>query len=184
MTIMAASEPVHLDELDRTLIGLLRAEPHLSLAELARRAGVPRATAQSRRSRLERVGVVTGYGPDVAAERVGYGVTAFTVLEIVQGAHATTVDELRKIPEVLEVHTVTGAGDLLCRLVARSNDDLHRVLQRVTAIPTIGRSQTQIALSTQLQRAVVDLVAAGAVPRGRGQSVPGRRSASAPRSPR
>jgi len=41
---------------------------------------------------------------------------------------------------VLEVHTITGAGDMLCRVVARSNADLQRVLDRVTEFPEIVRT--------------------------------------------
>ena len=52
---------------------------------------------------------------------------------------------LAGIPEVLEVHTITGAGDLLARVVARSNDDLQRVIDRVLAHALITRSSTVIA---------------------------------------
>lgn len=165
---MAGETFVDLDDLDRRLIALLRASPRSSVSDLARGTGAPRGTVQSRLDRLERRGAVTGYGPDMAAARIGYGVTAFTTLEISQGAHDSTVASLRAIPEVLEIHTVTGIGDLLCRVIARSNDDLHRILQDVTAIPTVTRSQTQIALSTQLSRTAADLVAATVAPaRGR-----------------
>jgi DNA-binding Lrp family transcriptional regulator len=159
MTTVAVDDAVDLDDLDRRLIQLLRREPHLSVSELARRTDQPRATVHSRQARLERRRIITGYGPDVSAVRIGYGVMAFTSLEIAQGSHDETIAGLRAINEVLEVHTVTGAGDLLCRIIAKSNDDLHQVLQRITALSTVTRSQTQIALSTQLQRTAADLVA-------------------------
>ena len=63
--------------------------------------------------------------------------TAFLTLEIRQGAGATTPSPRTSpaIPEVLEAHTITGAGDMLARVVARSNADLQRVIDRVLAEP-------------------------------------------------
>ena len=68
------------------------------------------------------------YGhPDVDPAALGYEVAAFITLEIRQpGGHDPVAERLAAIPEVLEVHTITGAGDLLCRVVARSNADLQR----------------------------------------------------------
>ena len=51
---------------------------------------------------------------------------------------------------VLEVHTITGAGDMWARVVARSNTDLQRVIDRVLDTPAIVRSSTVIALATQV----------------------------------
>ena len=55
---------------------------------------------------------------------------------------------LATIPEVLEAHTITGAGDLWARVVARSNSDLQRVIDVVLQDPAIVRSSTVIALAT------------------------------------
>ena len=151
--------PAELDDLDSRVIAGLRREPQSSTSDLARTLDVARGTVQSRLAGLWRRGVITGYGPDVNAAAAGYGVVAFATLEISQGSHQVTVAALSVIPEVLEIHTVTGPGDLLCRIVARSNDNLHDTLQSIAAIPTVVRSQTHLALSTQLERTVADLIA-------------------------
>lgn len=148
-----------LDTTDRTLIAALLAQPRASVTDIARRTGVARGTVYSRLERLERAGVITGFGPDVDARRVGYDVLAFCTLEIAQGAHGETTRALAEIPEVTEVHTVTGTGDLLCRIVARSNDHLHEILLQVTATPTVRHSHTQLSLHTDHVRSVAALVA-------------------------
>ena len=61
---------------------------------------------------------------------------------------------------MLEAHTVTGPGDLWCRVVARSNADLQRVLDSVVSFPGIERSATMITLATQIEHRVLPLVAA------------------------
>ena len=73
--------------------------------------------------------------------------------------------DLAAIPEVLEVHTITGAGDLLCRVVARSNADLQRVIDRLVAQEGVGRTSTVIALATQVPHRTMPLLHA-AVGRG------------------
>ncbi|HEY3485634.1 MAG TPA: Lrp/AsnC family transcriptional regulator [Ilumatobacteraceae bacterium] len=152
-----------LDDLDRALIGLLRREPHLAVVEVARRLGVARGTAQARLTRLERDGVVEGYGPDLSRRALGYGVLAFTTLEIAQGNDTVIIAGLEGIREVLEVHAVTGPGDLLCRIVAHSNDHLREVLARILALPGINRAETHLALGTPVSRTLADVVAAGTV---------------------
>ena len=148
-----------LDDTDRVLISELRARPKSSVTDLARRAGIARGTVYSRIDRLERTGVIAGYGPDVDPRAAGFGVLGFVTLEIEQGSHAATMDHLRAVPEVLQVHTITGDGDLLCVVVATSNDHMHQILQGVTAHPAVTRSRTQLALHTDEIRSVADVVA-------------------------
>jgi DNA-binding Lrp family transcriptional regulator len=114
--------PPPVDTLDARLIALLAEEPRIGVLECARRLGVARGTVQARLDRLTRRGVVRGFGPDIAPAALGFGVTAFVTLEITQSrGHDPASAHLAAIPEVLEVHTITGSGDLLCRIVARSN---------------------------------------------------------------
>ena len=102
-----------------------------------------------------------GYGPDIEPRSAGFGVCAFTTLTIAQGAHEATLRALSEVDEVLEIHTVTGRGDLLVRIVAATNDNLHQTLQRIAAIDSVRRTETLLALHTALVRNVADLLAAG-----------------------
>jgi DNA-binding Lrp family transcriptional regulator len=127
---------------------------------------VARGTVQARLDKLVTSGVVTGWGPELSPAALGYPVTAFLTLEIRQdertgGGHDAVGDHLAAIPEVLEAHTITGAGDLMARVVARSNTDLQRVIDRVLATPAIVRSSTVIALATQVPYRVLPLAGVG-----------------------
>jgi DNA-binding Lrp family transcriptional regulator len=149
------------DELDARLIGLLRSTPNLPVVEMARRLDVARGTAQARLDRLVREGLIVGFGPDLDRGAAGFGVLAFTTLEIAQGSDGPIVAGLAEIPEVLEAHAVTGPGDLHLRIVARSNEHLHDVLQRILELPGITRTETHLALHTAIQRTLADVVARG-----------------------
>jgi DNA-binding Lrp family transcriptional regulator len=159
MTTSGPTAPV--DGLDAALIELLAAEPRVGVLEASRRLRVARGTVQARLDRMAGRGVITGYGPDVAPAALGYEVTAFITLEIRQaGGHDPVAERLAAIPEVLEAHTITGGGDLLCRVVARSNADLQRVLDAIVSTQGVVRSSTVISLATQVPYRVLPLVRA------------------------
>ncbi|WP_448318960.1 Lrp/AsnC family transcriptional regulator [Streptomyces sp. CO7] len=162
-----------IDRLDGRIIALLAHEPRLGVLEMSRRLGVARGTVQARLDRLLARGVIRGFGPDVDPAALGYPVTAFATLQIRQGSGAAVRAHLASVPEVLELHTTTGSGDMLCRLVARSNADLQRVIDLVVGFEGIVRASTAIVMENAVPLRVIPLVeqaaqlsspAAGATP--------------------
>ena len=137
-----------LDGLDARLLLLLADEPRLGVLECSRRLGVARGTVQARMDRMVRRGVLQGFPPELDLAVMGYGLTAFAVLEIAQGKRGAVAEQLAAIDEVCEVHATTGQGDLFVRVVATSNADLQRVVDDVVAVPGVLRTSTSIALST------------------------------------
>jgi len=151
------------DVLDGTLIRLFADRPRIGVLEASRRLGVARGTVQARLDKLTRTGVIVGWGPQLNHEALGYPVMAFLTLEIRQGlvdrgGHDAIAAHLAGIPEVLEAFTITGAGDMWCRVVARSNADLQRVIDSVLSDTGIVRSSTVIALATQVSYRVLPLL--------------------------
>jgi DNA-binding Lrp family transcriptional regulator len=154
---------VAIDELDARLIALLAEEPRIGVLECARRLAVARGTVQARLDKLSARGVITGYGPEVDAASLGFEVTAFVSLEIRQRyGHDAVATHLAAIPEVLEAHTITGSSDMFCRIVARSNADLQRVIDGIVAYDGILRASTTIALAQQIPYRTLPLVRSAA----------------------
>lgn len=151
-----------MDALDARILGLLTDEPRIGVLEASRRLGVARGTVQARLDKLTASGVVRSFAPSLDPAAMGYRVTAFATLEIRQGGRESVAAHLARIPEVLEVHTITGPGDLLCRIVARDNDDLQRVIDDLVSDVDIVRTSTLIALSTVVAPRVLPLVMAAA----------------------
>jgi DNA-binding Lrp family transcriptional regulator len=156
-----------IDELDARLIELLTAEPRVGMLEASRRLRVARGTVQARLDRLQARGVITGYGPEISPAALDHGVMAFVTLEIrLAGGHDSVASQLAAIAEVLEAHTITGAGDMLCRVVARTNADLQRVIDAIVEVPGVVRTSTVIALDTPVPYRALPLVRAAAGPAG------------------
>jgi DNA-binding Lrp family transcriptional regulator len=152
------------DELDAGILETFTANPRIGVLECSRRLGVARGTVQARLDRMSRDGVIEGWGPQLSPAAMGYTVTAFATLEIRQApatgpGHDAVAAHLASIPEVLEAHTITGAGDVFARIVARSNADLQRVIDRVLASDGVVRASTVIALDTQIPWRLPPLVA-------------------------
>ncbi len=160
---MSTGQDVQLDRLDARLIDLLAEEPRIGVLECSRRLGVARGTVQARLDKLVDRGVIGGFGPEISPAAIGFGVTSFVTLEISQRhGHDPVTAHLAAIPEVLEAHTITGSSDLLCRIVARSNTDLQRVIDQIVACEGIRRASTIIALAEQIPYRVLPLIRSAA----------------------
>lgn len=148
----------NLDALDRSILVALEETLRPSVAEVARRVSVARGTVHTRLDRLRAANIIRGFRADLDLSRSGFPVRAFTTVTIAQGQLDQVLAGLTDIPEVLEAHVVTGRGDLLLAVAARSNDDLHGVLQTVASIPQVSELSTQLALASPLIRTVTDLL--------------------------
>lgn len=126
--------------------------------ELARTLGVARGTVQARLDKLVARGVIASFGPVLDVRALGYRVLAFVTLDIAQGRLDDVVAHVHEIPEVLEAHAITGPGDVLCRVVARTNEDLQRVISEMLEVRGIDRTTTHIALSEQIPYDALGLV--------------------------
>lgn len=151
---MPPLEPAH-------LFDALSALTRPNVLEMSRRLGAARNTVQARLDRLQEQGAIAGYGPVVDLRSLGFPVLGFMTLEIAQGQEAPAIAVLAGIPEVLEVHKITGPGDLMCRVVARHNDHLHAVVEAVLAAPGVVRTTTSLALNSPVLRVHADANAVG-----------------------
>ncbi|MFI7042805.1 Lrp/AsnC family transcriptional regulator [Microbispora rosea] len=153
-----------LDALDSRLLTTMRANPRIGLTELARLLGVARGTVQARLDKLTARGVISDFGPTIATEQIGYPILAFASLQIAQGRLTEAVQWLTDVPEILEVYGTSGQADLLCRVAARSTPHLQEVIARILASPAIQRTDTTIALSTQIPFRIEPLLKAAVTP--------------------
>jgi Lrp/AsnC family transcriptional regulator for asnA, asnC and gidA len=151
--------PDAIDALDAQIIRLFSDNPRQSVLDASRVLSVARGTVQARLDRLARSGVIAGWGPHIEPTALGYGVRAFVSLTINQRrGHAELAEAMKAIPEILELHTVSGNSDLVALVVARSNQDLQRVLDEMTSSGDVQRSSSVIVLETIFHRRTDALV--------------------------
>lgn len=135
-----------LDSLDLKLLLELVRDPRSQIGELGELLGVARNTAQARIRRLLRAGVLRHGGRELDLAALEYDVTAFVTLEVVHRELDGVISSLRTLAQVLEVHEISGRGDVWCRVVAADTHNLQTVLRAILRIKGVIRSETVLVL--------------------------------------
>src|SRR5215207_488031 len=146
-------ESDHLNKLDGTdlkiLLELIR-DPRVQIGELSESLGIARNTAQSRVRRMLRSGVLHDGGREIDLAAVGYDVVAFVTIEVNHRELDGVVGALRLIAQVLEVHEISGRGDVWCRVAATDTHNLQAALRSILRIKGVIRTETVLALHTHI----------------------------------
>ncbi|RMH93597.1 Lrp/AsnC family transcriptional regulator [Lysobacter pythonis] len=137
---------------DQSLLSLLRENARASTAEIARRLKLSRTTVQSRIDRLERDGVITGYGVRVSDEAERGHVRAHIMVTLAPRQMPTVIAELKAIPEVRALHSVSGPSDLIAFGVASDVEAMDALTDRIGMIEGVERTTSAIILSTKFER--------------------------------
>jgi DNA-binding Lrp family transcriptional regulator len=163
------SDVPDVDATDAKLLLALAEDPRASVMALSQRLGLARNTVQARLGRLEGAGTLGPLDRRVRPESLGYRLTAYVSVQVVQRGLAEVSGALARIPEVLEVTGLSGPVDLLVEVVAVDADDLWRISERVLAIPGVQRIDTALALRRFVDHRVTPLLerAAGDLPDSR-----------------
>lgn len=148
----------HLDALDLRILVISVLQPRAGVREFARQLEVARGTVQARMNKLERLGVLVGWGPDVSPAGLGYTTKAYVRLSLAQGVLDQVTERLATVPEVLEVDSIAGDSDLMCLVVARDSENLEEVIQRILAVPGVTRSRSETVLRQRVPRRILPLL--------------------------
>src|SRR5476649_2282069 len=120
-----------MDAIDEKLLSALRENGRASTAMLARLVGRSRTSVQSRIERLEKQGVITGYGVRLAPAHSLGAVSAHVMITVrPKDARAVTA-ALREIPQVRLLHSVSGDVDLIAIAVSASVAEMDQVIDRI-----------------------------------------------------
>ncbi|KOX24870.1 AsnC family transcriptional regulator [Streptomyces sp. NRRL F-6491] len=135
-----------IDPTDARLLLALTAHPRATTVALAEASGLSRNTVQARLASLDRTGAVDSFERRVDPAALGYPLTAFVTTRVAQRRLDEVGHELAAIPEVLQVHGLTGDTDLLVHVVATDAEDLYRVASRILDIPGVERTSTALVM--------------------------------------
>lgn len=135
-----------MDPTDARLLLALAEAPRASVLALAQRLGISRNTVQARLAGLEARGVLGSFERRIDPAALGYPLTAFVSMQLVQQRLAEVADALDRVPEVVEVLGLSGEADLLCQVVARDADDLYRIAGALLSIDGVERTTTSLVM--------------------------------------
>ena len=137
-----------LDDVDLTLVRLLRDDARISNARLAEEAGIAPSTSLTRvRSLIER-GIVRGFHADLDPRALGLGLEALISINIRVGARkaiSSFSDEMRRLPEVVQVFFLGGAEDFIIHVATRDTDHARQfVVDNLSAHPSVASTRTSL----------------------------------------
>ena len=145
-----------IDEMDRKILSFLVKDARMPFLEIARECGVSGAAIHQRVKKLEDAGIITGFSATVKPSALGSPVCAFIMMNISEANKFNDViAALKKIPEVVECHFITGHSSMLIKLYCSDFDHLMNVvLNAIQKIPAVDSTETMISLSEAFQRQV------------------------------
>lgn len=143
---------MELDAVDQQLLSLLQGNAREGTAQLARRLGLARTTVVARIARLEREGVIAGYGVRLGPRLATSAVRAWCSLSVQPKAAPAVLRALGDLPQVEEVSAVSGPFDYLAFLRCTSHEQLDDLLDRIGQLDGVQHTQTSIVLSRKIDR--------------------------------
>jgi len=146
-TICCVQESAVLDDVDRTILRLLRENSRRPLREIAKVVGLTVAPVQRRIARLESVGVITRYTVQVNYGRIAGGIEAVTELRFDGHRDLSEIlESVSQISEVQEVLTLAGDPDALVRIRVDGVEHLRNVVARLRAGEGVVGTKTLVVL--------------------------------------
>lgn len=141
-----------MDSIDEKLLLALREDARASVAELARAVGRSRTSVQSRIERLEKQGIILGYGVRLAPDHGLGAVRAHVMIKVGPKEARSVTAALRGISQVQVLHSVSGDVDLIAVAAAQSVAEMDWVIDRIGALDGVERTTSSIILSTKFER--------------------------------
>jgi len=140
------------DSIDRKILCILQENGKITNSQLSLDVGLSPAPTLERVKKLEKNGVIESYHAKLNKQEVGLGVSTFVHVALIshrKGIVDSFVDQIIRIPEVVECHHITGQGDFILKVVARDITAYQKLLVEViNEIPEIDNTQSTVILST------------------------------------
>jgi Lrp/AsnC family transcriptional regulator, regulator for asnA, asnC and gidA len=144
----------NIDELDQKILKLITQNARIPFLEVARECGVSGAAIHQRVQRLLNLGVVTGSEFILNPEKLGYNTCAFMGIHLEKASfHKQVVEQLMKIPEIIECHYTTGQYAIFLKIQTKTNKHLKQIIDdEFQKIEGIARTETFMSLLVEFER--------------------------------
>jgi Lrp/AsnC family transcriptional regulator for asnA, asnC and gidA len=150
------NEKILIDGLDKIILKALMTDARKSINEVAKNVGISGAAVHQRLKKLENVNLISGSQIIINPEVLGYKTMAFIGIYLDKAIRNTeAVQQIEKIPEVIECHYTTGNWSILIKILCEDNQHLMNVLNhKIQTIEGVSRTETFISLNQQIKRQI------------------------------
>jgi len=140
------------DALDRRLLALLRKDARMPIARLSKSLGVSRATVYGRIQKLQQAGVIEGFTVLVNREIDRQQIRAHVLIKVIGKLTRTTEKQLHGIAQIVALHAISGAYDLIAVLEAANAAELNELIDRIGELEGVEMTTSSIVLATKWSR--------------------------------
>ena len=142
-----------LDSLDRHILKLISQDARITFLEAARACTVSGPAIHQRVAKLSNLGIIKGSQFIIDPEKIGYETCAYMGLFLKEPENFDhVVEELKKIPEVVECHYTTGGFDMFIKIYAINNHHLLEIIHDKLQPLGLSRSETIISFNAAISR--------------------------------
>jgi len=134
-------------DLDHELLQLLTKNARASVTELSQMLKVSRGTVQNRIGKLLGQRVIRRFTVELGDSEDDHQISAFTLIKLVADDGRLTVASLGKIPAIIDIHTLSGAFDIVVEIRTSSLKRLDKILDEIRKIPDVAETQSHLRLS-------------------------------------
>jgi len=151
-----SNQKYQIDRIDQKILSFLVKNARMPFLEIARECGVSGAAIHQRVKKMETMGIITGSRLLVKPQALGLNVCAFIGVSLSQAnKYSEVTAAMRRIPEVVECHFVTGKHALLIKMYCTDHNHLMDVLiSTIQNIPGVESTDTMISLDEAIERQV------------------------------
>ena len=143
----------NLDALDKKILRLIAEDARIPFLEVARSCNVSGAAIHQRIQKLNNLGVLKGSQFVIDPEKIGYETCAFVGLNLKHPEHfVDAMEELKKMPEVVECHYTTGNYDMFVKIYALNNHHLLNIIHDKLQPLGLSRSETILSFNSAFSR--------------------------------
>jgi Lrp/AsnC family leucine-responsive transcriptional regulator len=148
-----------IDEINLQILNIIQQDARISNAEIARQVGLTPSATLERIRKLESLGYIREYVARLDARALGVGLVAFIFVRSNEPMASWQVGErLSELPEVLEVHHITGEDCYLLKVRVADTEALGYLIKtKIGAIDWVTSTHTVVALKTVKESIAIPL---------------------------
>lgn len=135
-----------LDKTDEEILSELRRDSRASFRQMAKRLHIHPTTVISRTKKLEKSGVIQGYGAHADLTALGYEFLGLVQMKIEKGRILETQERISKLKGVVAVWDVTGEYDGVILIAAKTREEFSKIIKSFSNIPHVEHTNTQVVL--------------------------------------
>ncbi|MCC5921818.1 MAG: Lrp/AsnC ligand binding domain-containing protein [Cyclobacteriaceae bacterium] len=149
-----STENLEIDNTDYRILDELNQNAQRPYTEVAKKVFVSGGTVHVRMRKLQEQGIVKGSTLVLDYEKLGYDIISFLGIYLEKSSlYMEVLDQLKKIPEVVEMHYTTGKYNIFVKLLCKDTRHLKNVLHdKIQRIDGIERTETFMSLEESVNR--------------------------------